>query len=377
MSGLTYGKGNLSWVFKYKLYHIPFWLGYHYLWWVVSLGSPAKVNSTIIIFPFAVKFSFYLVFQALAAYFNLYYLIPKFLEKSRFTAYIVRLIITIIVASLVIVGGYYFSSFVSGRSLNDLYGGGSDADCFMRFLGNALPSTVASTTLAMSIKLAKNWIQTKSREKELENEKLEAELKFLRNQFNPHFLFNTINSIFFLIHKNADQASDALAKFSELLRYQLYECNDVQIPLSKELSYMSNFIELERLRQNDDVEIRVETDADLTESLGIAPFILMVFVENAFKHVSKNADEGNWIKIVTKLKGPELELVISNSVSQINKTDIIHYGGIGLANVERRLDLIYPGRHKLQILKTDMDFEVRLSLALSDLIVPRRVEIEA
>lgn len=197
MNGLISGKSNQHWFFKYKLYHIPFWLGYHYLWWVISLGSPAKVNSTIIILPFAIKFSFYLVFQALAAYFNLYYLIPKFLEQSRFLAYIIRLILTLIVASLLVVSGYYFSSFVTSRSLSELYGGGSEADCFMRFLGNAFPSTVASTTLAMSIKLAKNWIQTKSREKELEKEKLETELKFLRNQFNRIFCSTQLIPYFF------------------------------------------------------------------------------------------------------------------------------------------------------------------------------------
>lgn len=375
MSALTYSKASQNWFFKYKLYHIPFWLAYHYTWWVITLGSPAKVNSTIVILPFAIKFCFYLVFQAVAAYINIYYLIPKYLEKSRFAAYIVRLLITIGVATLLVISGYYFSSFLTGRSLAELYGGGSEADCFMRFLGNALPSTVASTTLVMSIKLAKNWIQTKSREKELEKEKLETELKFLKNQFNPHFLFNTINSIFFLIHKNADQASDALAKFSELLRYQLYECNDLQIPLTKELSYMSNFIELEKLRQNDNVLINVESDTNSGANLGIAPFILMVFVENAFKHVSKNSDEINWIKICTTLRENELKFVISNSVSPITKTDVVHYGGIGLANVQRRLDLVYPAQHELQIQKSDTRFEVRLSVELSELTVQQRIEV--
>ncbi len=113
---------------------------------------------------------------------------------------------------------------------------------------NALPSSVAATTLGMSIKLTKNWIQSRRREQELEKEKLETELKFLRSQFNPHFLFNTINSIFVLIHKNPVMASESLAKFSDILRYQLYECNEHCIPLGQELNYLENFIELQRLQ---------------------------------------------------------------------------------------------------------------------------------
>lgn len=109
---------------------------------------------------------------------------------------------------------------------------------FYNCLGEAIPSTIASITLAMSIKLTKNWLQTERRKQLLEKEKLETELKFLKHQFNPHFLFNSINSIFFLIHKNPDMASASLAKFSELLRHQLYEYNDQQIPLHKEISYL-------------------------------------------------------------------------------------------------------------------------------------------
>ncbi|MEO6687335.1 MAG: histidine kinase [Dyadobacter sp.] len=241
----------------------------------------------------------------------------------------------------------------------------------------SFPSTLASMTLAMSIKLTKNWIQTENRQRELEKEKLETELKFLKNQFNPHFLFNTINSIFFLIHKNPDMASDALARFSELLRYQLYECNDIQIPLSREIEYMKNFIELEKLRQNDNIEIDCRMNAVDSGNLGIAPFVLMIFVENAFKHVSRNSGKTNYISINLELNNKELNFSVFNSTSPQLTSDLIQYGGIGLKNVNRRLDLIYPGQYALDIQKNDSDFEVKLSLNLSELVIPKFEEIAA
>jgi LytS/YehU family sensor histidine kinase len=210
----------------------------------------------------------------------------------------------------------------------------------------------------MSIKLAKNWLQTQRRQQLLEKEKLETELNFLKYQFNPHFLFNTINSIFFLIHKNPDKASASLAKFSELLRHQLYECNDTQIPLSQEIAYLENIIDLEKLRQNDNVEVTFDVDKE--NNLTIAPFILMTFVENAFKHISKHTDQLNWIRIGLHIDD-KLHFSVSNSTSD-KVTDIVHYGGIGLKNVRRRLDLIYPGQYSLDIQNNTTSFEVNLQL---------------
>lgn len=372
---VTTDTANQNWFFRYKLYHIPFWCVYQYLWWVIAIGNPVKAAASILFTAMSVKFLFYVVFQVLAIYFNLYYLIPKFLEKSRFTEYVTYLLLTILAASLLIVPGYYLAAYFAGKTLTEMYG--PSGSCLYFLSTTSFPSTLASTTLAMSIKLTKNWIQTERRQRELEKEKLETELKFLKNQFNPHFLFNTINSIFFLIHKNPDMASDALAKFSELLRYQLYECNDIQIPLSKEIDYMKNFIELEKLRQNDNVKIDFRMSASDTGHLGIAPFVLMIFVENAFKHVSKNSGKTNWIRINLELDQTKLNFSVFNSTSPQLTGNLIHYGGIGLKNVQRRLDLIYPAQYELEIQNTDSEFEVKLSLNLSELAVSKFEEIAA
>jgi hypothetical protein len=350
-----------------KLYHIPFWLAYHYLWWVVAMGNPWKAAHSILFSPYAAKFAFYVVLQAVAVYFNLYYLIPKYLEKGRLKSYIGYLGITLLATALAIVSGYYVSAWLAHQSVETLFG--RDTNCFFYFFGEAMPSTLASTTLAMSIKLTKNWISTERRKQLLEKEKLETELRFLKYQFNPHFLFNSINSIFFLIHKNPDAASSSLAKFSELLRHHLYECNDELVPLDKEIAYLHNFIALEKLRQNRGVIVATDISEELPPGTAIAPFILMTFVENAFKHVSKDSDRENRIDIRLRMDMNVLDFEVSNTTSPRTTQQAVHYGGIGLKNVQRRLDLLYPGQHNLTI-RDDADaFHVHLRLSLT----PRHV----
>ncbi|SDL20865.1 sensor histidine kinase [Siphonobacter aquaeclarae] len=355
-----------NWFFRFKLYHLPFWLVYHYLWWIVTLGNPVKAWESLLYLPYTIKFSFYVVFQALATYFNLYFLLPKYLETSRFGLYGIWLLGTIACATLGIIGGYYFSAAVTGHSLHELYGGDTKSGCFFQFLGNALPSTVASLTLAMSIKLTKNWIQTRQRQQLLEKEKLEAELTFLRNQFNPHFLFNSINSIFFLIHRNPDKASDSLAKFSDLLRYQLYECNDQYIPLSQEITYLINFVELEKLRMDRATGVVLNIDVPPADHLCIAPFVLMSFVENAFKHVSRETDRPSEIAIHLTLEDHRLFVHVHNTTSGLAEKEAVRSGGLGLKNVQRRLDLLYPGKHRLSIRSDDASFDVDLELTLAE-----------
>lgn len=228
--------------------------------------------------------------------------------------------------------------------------------------------------LAMSIKLTKNWIESKRKQEILEKEKLETELKFLKSQFNPHFLFNTINSIFVLIHKNPDMASESLAKFSNLLRYQLYECNEQQIPLSLELSYLENFLELEKLRQDAQLEINTDIDPLGSASLTIAPFILMPFLENAFKHVSQSKSAQNWIDLQLHIEEHTLIFSISNSIApgQSAANALIDYGGIGLKNVKRRLELLYPGQYNLSIKETNNAFLVKLEVGMGQVPVENR-----
>ena len=315
---------------------------------------------------YSIKFLFYVIFQAAGVYFNLYYLIPKLLDKGKYVQYISMVALTITITALCIVTGYYTSAWLSGNSMETLYNKSPD-DFWFFFKINTLPSSVASMTLGMSVKLAKKWIETKKHQQLLEKEKLETELKFLKSQFNPHFLFNSINSIFVLIHKNPDMASESLAKFSDLLRYQLYECNEAEIPLSKEIRYIENFIELEKLRQDNDVELTLNIQR-AHDNLNIAPFILMPFIENAFKHIPKRKDVANWIAINLHVDDGVLKLTVSNSTSAYYKTlnEPVQYKGLGLKNVQRRLELLYAGKHELQVVQKEDSYYVMLSLVLGE-----------
>ncbi|HLZ89356.1 MAG TPA: histidine kinase [Puia sp.] len=364
---MTAGHDTRNWLIRYKLYHLPFWGVYNYFSWVVTVGNPFRATHDLLYLPFTVKYLFYVIVQTLAVYFNLYFLFPRYLEKSKFGVYTILTLLTCVCAAFLIIPGYFASAALAHSTIQQLFG---EKACLFNFFSNAFLSTLAAMTLAMSIKLSKNWLESRRRQQLLEKEKLATELNYLRYQFNPHFLFNTINSIFFLIHKNPDMASASLAKFSELLRYQLYECNDEQIPLSNEITYLQNFIGLEKLRQNNTLGLTIDIQREDTGQVTIAPFLLMTFVENAFKHVSRHTDEANWIKIRLRLTHQQLELSVVNSCSLFESNDILHYSGIGLKNVQRRLDLLYPNQYELSIKNDGSCFEVRLRLQLAAVGLP-------
>ncbi|MGB3151698.1 MAG: histidine kinase, partial [Maribacter sp.] len=305
------------WFYKYKIYHLFFWAGYHFAWWSISIGSPFEAAQNIFFSSYTTKFVFYVIFQALGVYLNLYYLMPKFLEKGRYVPYLASVLATILVSAALIISGYYLTAYRSDLTFEELFYVKENA-FWQLFKSNALPSTVASMTLAMSIKLGKNWIASQKRQQLLEKEKIETELKFLKSQFNPHFLFNTINSIFVLIHKNPDMASESLAKFSDLLRYQLYECNEPTIPLERELNYLRNFIELGSLRLDTNVRCEIDLNGPIKNDLSVAPFILMPLIENTFKHVSQSKTQHNWLEIDLRFENEGLLLKVANSVNPLD-----------------------------------------------------------
>jgi two-component system LytT family sensor kinase len=168
---------NQNWLFKYKLYHIPFWCVYHYFWFTIAVANPVAAAKSMFFSAYSVKILSYVIVQAFLVYFNLYYLMPRFMKKGHLTEYVIYLSLTIIGASSLINGGYYLSAFFAGCSVKKMFG--VDPGNFMSFYNTSFPSTVASTTLGMSIKLTKNWLQTQHRQQLLEKEKLERNLNSL------------------------------------------------------------------------------------------------------------------------------------------------------------------------------------------------------
>ena len=199
----------------------------------------------------------------------------------------------------------------------------------------------------------------------LEKEKLNAELKFLKAQLNPHFLFNGINSVYHLIDPKPAIAKDTLLKFSNLLRYQLYECNDDLIPLEKEFAHIQDYVEMEKIRKGDDANIELALPNE-TYGMKIPPLLFTPFIENAFKYVS-NHDDGAKNNIAINLRldteSNKLRFEVNNTVDE-NK--IASNGGIGIPNVKKRLALLFPNQHDLDILEETDRFVVRMSLNLKN-----------
>jgi len=366
----SYENTVVSFLIRYKVHHIIFWACYHFVWWTVYTNSISAVIDSFEYTHTIIKYLGYVVVQAVGVYFCLYVLIPKYLIKGKYLHFFISVAIVILGMAALITANYFFAASFSEQSVYVLFKI-SPATPATIFLHNALSSCISATTLGMSIKLAKNWLDAQKRQQLLEKEKLETELKFLKSQFNPHFLFNTINSIFVLINKNPEMASESLVKFSSLMRYQLYECNSNQIPLRNELAYIESFIELESLRQNDNFDLEIKIPKITAETLTVAPFILIPFIENAFKHISEDKELRKWLNLSIGIENNQLNFELSNSANYEVRHQLpegINYGGLGLKNVKRRLDLIYPNAHVLLIKKGKDVHTVKLVLTLAHIV---------
>ena len=207
-----------------------------------------------------------------------------------------------------------------------------------------------------------------SRTHRLERQKLEAEMTALRAQLNPHFLFNSLNNIYSLALDKSDLAPDYVLKLSELMRYILHDCQADEVPLRKELEFVQNYLDLERIRMEDTVRLELEVDGPV-DDMTVAPLMLLPFVENAFKHGIKTKPEGAFVKITVKVDAMEvldIEAINSkeNGVSEadLDLNGTVVPGGVGLENVRRRLALLYPHRHKLTLRDAGSRYEVNLQI---------------
>ena len=196
----------------------------------------------------------------------------------------------------------------------------------------------------------------------MEHEKTQSELVHLRSQLNPHFLFNTLNNIDTLVLQYPERASETLIKLSDILRYCIYETSEDQVPLEKELEYLQNYIDLQKIRLNQPDFVRVKLSG-ISAGKKIAPMLLIPLVENAFKHGDRKVATPG-ISIFIEIADHQLKIVVENSIKQVRLYEIEKVGGIGLKNVRRRLELQYPDRHILEIEKHHEKFRIQLIIDL-------------
>jgi sensor histidine kinase YesM len=294
-------------------------------------------------------------------YANAYLLIPNLLTKGKVPVYF--LTIACIIGMIVLIN-FYFRQFLEidyrplpeHSNLPKHFSGNRD----LRRLTRALFSSLFIFAVSTSYKLLLDWFKSEREKKEIENQHLSSELAFLKSQVSPHFLFNTLNNIYSLSLSQSDLTSNSILKLSQMLRYMLYESDVKQVGLDKEVEYLQNYIELQKMRISEGIKITFTTFGKLSENR-IEPMLLIPFIENAFKH-GINYSKKTEILIDLKLSENVLVLKVENHIYQTNEKD--KASGIGLTNVKRRLSLLYPGNHLLTAEEKADKYLVELKITL-------------
>lgn len=331
--------------------HSMFWVGLFLLYSIV------EVLLTHQSFFFTVSNNVVrLVLLGVAVYYNVYRLIPKYLVDKKFLPYLGFLILTVLIVTPLESLLIYLKS--SGHP-----------DIRAEVLANLnwyfIPNFFVLSTSTV-VKITVDWYTNIRERQELVTETMQSELKFLKSQINPHFLFNTLNSLYALTLKKSDLAPDIVLKLSEMMRYMLYECNEKWVPLSKEVNYVANYLELERIRQGNRVDILYEVDG-LVSDQKIAPLMFIPFIENCFKHGLGNQISRGFVNIRLIVRGKDIDLRIENSKAEAMPKQVHpRSGGIGLVNVRRRLDLLYPNRYQLNVDDAPSTYTVKLKLRLEE-----------
>ena len=334
---------------RYKVDHIIFWTAtvFFHMFTRLSLIPKADVSQ------FLLEIAIRNVLLAIVIYVNLLVLIPRFAQKRSWPVYIILLLADL---ALYVICKNAHDVYLYGYVMGDV----SRRDFSYHTFYN-LSIAIFYMAFSVALHLSREWYSQKELIRKIEVEKLNTELDYLKAQINPHFLFNSINTIYFQIDKQNTVARDTLSAFSEMLRYQLYECNGKEVSIEKEVNYLRNYVDLQRHRKDDNY--RITFSANDCKGFTIVPLLLIPFIENAFKYVS-HFPTGNEIRIDLRRSDGLFELIVFNTKDQsaINPSDA---HGIGLKNVKRRLELLYPNKHELQINDLPGSFEVRLKIKLN------------
>ncbi len=339
----------LQFVKKYKLHHIFLWLLFFAGWYLFRKGDFPTVRSAVTITLIKV------VVLALLVYLTNYLLIPALLYKKRYVLFSVLSICSILASGILKV-------YLITNVLRTYYNVPLEVftDYKERIYDNIIPLFLLVSTGA-AIKLVLDYIISQQKLTAISQEKAETELQYLRSQINPHFVFNTLNAIYFQIDKANTDARETLLQFSDLLRYQLYECNADTIPIEKEIAYLEDYVHLQQKRKDESYKVNFHCSPDV-KNFQIVPLLLVPFVENAFKHISHFSNKPNSIQIVADMQQGNFVFSVSNTREPAQPANKNNPGGIGLKNVQRRLDLLYTGKHSLDITESKYSFIVNLTI---------------
>ncbi|MBS1487995.1 MAG: histidine kinase [Bacteroidetes bacterium] len=336
-------KTDLQKLYRYKIHHVIFWIGYFVFYtYSYKTFSPSLPKLFFVTF-------IYFLFHASTFYTIAYYLFPKYLYAKKYKLFFLITLVLVVVQSIAISLFMYYSFFYKVKPYSE--------SPFLVFMTGVLTIVFVSGILCAG-KLVVDKMRTDRSIEKMEQQRIASELQYLKAQVNPHFLFNAINSIYFLIKKDPDQAANTLIRLSDLLRFQLYDCSVEKISIEKEIEYLRNFVSLEQIRKGEKTKIEFHTSEDL-QGFEVAPFMLIPFLENTFKYVSSYSGEEN--KIIVRLwrEDHRFNAHFYNTTDNLAR---IAPGGIGHKNVKRRLELIYPNKHSLNIVERPGSYKVMLTL---------------
>lgn len=337
------------------LIHLSFWCVYlsFFIYQVMSHQRAPDIDWLTILTVVGVQ----LIFALIISYTNYFILLPAFLKDKKLGRYLLQFLVifaTIITLRLWI-GRYLFDGFAGGNGY--LY--------TTRYTIQVVTTNLFIVIFLGMIRFAVDWFEFEARQKNVENERLTAELNFLKAQINPHFLFNTLNNLYYLAYTQSANTTEVIAKLSQMMRYMIYESNHPLVPLSKEIEYMENYISLERLRLNDQIPIKLTIEGGNPQGLLITPLIFITFLENAFKHGVSNNRPQSWVSIRIQIREKECVYRVENSKIPFSKPEAEQKSGIGLQNVKRRLELSYPEKHSLTVEDLKDRYSVQLTIQLA------------
>jgi len=346
---------NLDNVFNFILNPKYRWF-YHLFFWLIVFSVDI---STINVFSSDNDTGYIIIIlllEMLIVYFNIYFLFRKYLVKGKVYKYVFFTFLTILI--YISINHIFFYENGAIEVINDKNNEKHMATVITSLIAFSFRMFSIIGT-AVGIKFFKRYFIEQKKTYAIKQDSLENELQYLKNQINPHFLFNSLNNIYILSKKKPKETSDSILLLSDLLRYQLYDCTKNNILLSEEIAYLRNFLKLETLRKSKSNTSLIITGE--AQHVLVAPFIFMPFVENAIKFSAQTKNPS--IEIKFDIKDSFINFNIENNKSQTNF--VSKNSGIGLKNVKRRLDILYPNTHKLTITDSKNNFKLHLKLNIN------------
>lgn len=346
----------------------------HVIFWLIALGvltiyyGADKPNYVI---PLRNNL-FYLPIHMAYFYYLAYLIIPKFLYTKKYVQFIVVLLLSVLAVGIItrVIDILFVDPYLYEiqKKIDIMFMWDKMEGTFIQkllkpyYFVNAVKGTNLIVWVALSIKFFKMWYDRRQAA-------VEAELNFLKGQIHPHFLFNTLNNLYALTLQQSPQSSFVVMGLSDILRYMLYECNTDSILLKRDIEIVESYIALEKIRYEERLELNFSISGEIAD-IEIAPLLILPLVENAFKHGTSEMVGEAWINIDLTVKNSVLKLKISNSKPEVLPEDILkHKGNIGLSNVRKRLEILYPNAHELKLFDEEDMYVAILEIKLDQLTI--------